>query len=359
MTRLPLAPGSLIHGEPRQCSGVITGGRCRFLRRGLLVWLLLGATGLAGCDSGTRAGTPPAELPVVEVLEPKAIPAGTLTLPNESQSIKFAIIGDSGRGSAQQKAVAAQMDAFRQRFDYRFVLMAGDNIYEGPASPEDYRVKFEEPYAALLEGGVTFFAVLGNHDDPLQVNYKPFNMNGHRYYTFTPPADLIARLATRVRFFALDSTYLEFEQLGWLTRELSRSNAEWKIALLHYPLYSSGRYGLRARQQRFALESRFVDGGIDAVFSGHEHFYERSELQNGILYFVSGGAGSLREGDARPSPSIARSYDRDYHFMLIEIADETLSFQAINSKGETVDAGTLRHVKKKTSGTTEDSSGPH
>ena len=56
MTRLPLAPGSLIHGEPRQCSGVITGGRCRFLRRGLLVWLLIGATGLAGCDSGARAG---------------------------------------------------------------------------------------------------------------------------------------------------------------------------------------------------------------------------------------------------------------------------------------------------------------
>ena len=126
--------------------------------------------------------------------------------PTKSRSIKFAIIGDSGRGSAEQHAVAAQMVAYRQRFDYRFVLMAGDNIYEGPATADDYRLKFEEPYKLLLDAGVRFFAVLGNHDDPQQIHYGPFNMDGHRYYTFTPPVDLITRLDTRVRFFALDST---------------------------------------------------------------------------------------------------------------------------------------------------------
>jgi 3',5'-cyclic AMP phosphodiesterase CpdA len=243
-------------------------------------------------------------------------------------------------------------------FDYRFVLMAGDNIYEGPASAEDYRLKFEEPYAQLLADKVAFFAVLGNHDDPRQVHYAPFNMNGHRYYTFTPPLDLLTRLSTRARFFALDSTHLDFEQLGWLTRELGRSSAEWKIVLLHYPLYSSGRYGLRARQQRLALESRFIDGSVDVVFSGHEHFYERSQLQSGILYFITGAAGSLRPGDARPSSQMARSYDRDYHFMLIEIVDDVLSFQAINSSGETVDAGSLRRVKAATVPTIEDSAVP-
>ena len=61
-------------------------------------------------------------------------PANSSTLPNADRSIKFAIIGDSGRGSKEQHEVAAQMDAYRQRFDYKFVLMAGDNIYEGPAT---------------------------------------------------------------------------------------------------------------------------------------------------------------------------------------------------------------------------------
>jgi len=285
---------------------------------------------------------------LVDARDLKAVAPDTVALPNEDRSIKFAVIGDSGRGSTEQHEVAAQMAAFRQRFDYRFVLMAGDNIYEGPATAEDYRLKFEEPYKALLKAGVQFYAALGNHDDPRQVDYQPFNMRGRRYYSFTPPVDLITRLDTRVRFFALDSTYLDGEQMRWLNRELDQSNAEWKIALLHHPLYTSGRYGLAARGIRFALESAFLSGGVDVVFSGHEHIYNRSELQEGILYFVSGGAGSLRAGDAKRSPQIAKSFDTDYHFMLIEVTDQGLFFQAIDRKGNTVDAGALHQAGKTT-----------
>ncbi len=317
------------------------------LRFALLLLSLL----LSGCGDALTHGRDGA--PVVEAAKTGDIPLDTLVLPNEGRSIKFAIIGDSGRGSVEQHEVAARMVAYRQRFDYRFVLMAGDNIYEGPATPEDYRLKFAEPYQLLLEAGVKFFAVLGNHDDPQQINYGPFNMDGDRYYTFTPPVDLITRLNTRVRFFALDSTALDGEQMQWLERELHESDAEWKIALLHYPLYTSGRYALAARGHRFALESAFVDGGINVVFSGHEHFYQRSQLQKNILYFVTGGAGSLRAGDAKLSAAIAKSYDSDYHFMLAEITDEGFFFQAINRKGETVDAGSLKRPKADTTaGTT-------
>ena len=308
----------------------------------LLGFCLVGSTLLlVGCGN---AVTQARDTPNI-VQERPGVPPGALALPNDHRSIKFAVIGDSGRGTPEQHAVAAQMEAYRQRFDYDFVLMAGDNIYEGPVTPEDYRLKFEEPYQSLLDAGVKFYAVLGNHDTPEQVHYKPFNMDGHRYYTFTPPVDLISALDTRVRFFAIDSTRLDREQLEWLRHELEHSTAEWKIALMHYPLYSSGRYTLRARRQRFALEPTFVAGGIDVSFSGHEHIYQRSRLQNGILHFISGGAGSVRVGDARPSAEVAKSYDRDYHFMLVEISDDTLFFQAINRKGETVDAGSLRQPK--------------
>ena len=270
------------------------------------------------------------------------IASNQLALPNNDRSIKFAIIGDSGRGDRPQHEVAAQMVAYRQRFDYKFVLMAGDNIYEGPATGEDYRLKFEEPYQPLLDAGVKFYAALGNHDDTNQIFYKPFNMDGHRYYTFVPPVDPITRWDTRVRFFALDSTYLSFEQIRWFEKEVTESRAEWKIAFLHHPLYTSGRYTLAARGIRLALESAFVNGGVDVVFSGHEHLYERAELQRGIPYFITGGAGSLRAGDAAPSPVVARSYDQDYHFMLAEISDDGFFFQAINRLGVTVDAGSLR-----------------
>ena len=286
----------------------------------------------------------------IEVIQPASVARDALALPNDSRSIKFAVIGDSGRGSKEQIEVAAKMEAYRQHFDYQFVLMVGDNIYEGPASADDYRLKFEEPYQALLAAGVKFYAALGNHDDTNQIYYKPFNMNGHRYYTFVPPVNPMTRWDTRVRFFALDSTYIDREQSRWLEKETTDSRAEWKIAYLHHPLYTSGRYTLAARGIRFALESSLVNGGVNVVFSGHEHIYERAEMQKGILYFISGGAGSLREGDAGKSPLIARGYDEDYHFMLVEISDEGFFFQAINRLGVTVDAGSL---KRPTAGTTD------
>jgi predicted phosphodiesterase len=310
-----------------------------------LVLLVLWIGAVGGCRDQAIDRAAPV---VLEVDAFDQLPAGTLTLPNQDGSVKFAVIGDSGRGTPEQHAVAAQMAAFRQQFDFRFVLMAGDNIYEGPATPADYAVKFEAPYQALLDAGVRFFAVLGNHDDPRQVDYAPFHMNGRRYYTFTPPVPVLTRLQTRVRFFALDSLNLDREQLAWLDRELARSTAEWHVALMHYPMYTSGRYGLQARRQRFSLESSFIAGGIDVAFSGHEHFYQRSTIQNGILHFITGGAGSLRTGDAQPSPQVERSYDRDYSFMLVEISDAGIAFQAINRLGRTVDAGSLRRLELRT-----------
>jgi predicted phosphodiesterase len=305
-------------------------------------FLLCFALASAACGtSWIERASEAREQPRLEALDVSTLAAGTLTLPNEERSIKFAVIGDSGRGWQPQHDVAAQMAAFRERFKFEFVLMAGDNIYEGPASADDYRIKFEEPYKSLLDAGVKFYAVLGNHDDPKQVFYQPFNMDGDRYYTFTPPVDPITRWDTRVRFFALDSTNIDGEQMKWFEHEVTESRAEWKIALLHHPLYTPGRYALSSRAHRFALESAFVNGGIDVVFSGHEHLYSRSEPQQGVLYFISGAGGSLREGDATRSNAIAKAYDNDFLFMLIEIADEGFHFQAITRTGITVDAGSL------------------
>jgi predicted phosphodiesterase len=280
-------------------------------------------------------------VPVVRAIDAATVSAGRLVLPNRTTSVKFAVIGDSGRGTRPQHEVAAQMLAFHQRFPYTFVLMLGDNIYEGPATREDYQKKFEQPYRALLDQGIKFYAVLGNHDDPRQVGYPLFNMDGERYYSFSPPEDLLAKIVTRVEFFALDSTNLDRVQLRWLQERLGASRATWKVCVFHHPLYTSGRYRTSSRWHRVILEPLLVEYGVDVAFSGHEHIYQRMRLRRGIQYFVSGGAGSLRRGDGTPSSIVARSFDTDYHFMLIEIDGRELHFQAISRTGRTVDAGTL------------------
>lgn len=311
----------------------------------------------AACDgpSSRRTGQEAAEIREVRTLEANNGRDG-LVLPNRLGSVKFAVIGDSGRGNQAQYEIASRMAAFRAHFRFAFVLMNGDNIYEGPANAADYREKFEKPYKELLDDGVKFFATLGNHDDPRQVDYAPFNMNGHRYYTFGPPEDPLARLLTSVRFFAIDTVTLDRQQMRWLEQQLRESDADWKICFFHHPMYTSGRYRRASAAFRVALEPLFTRYGVDAVFAGHEHFYMRSTLQQGIQYFVSGGAASLRHGDSAPAPFVARAFDTDYHFMLVEIERDVLSFQAVSRTGDTIDAGALHRHRVLTS-SIEDTAG--
>lgn len=276
----------------------------------------------------------------VRVLAPAPAP-GELVLPVREGSVRFAVIGDSGRGDQAQHEVARQMIAWRAKFPFDFVVMLGDNIYP-PNTEDDYTTKFEEPYRALLDAGVTFHAAIGNHDPPAEIDYPGFNMNGHRYYTFRRNERRLGGLAgAGVRFFVLDSRSLDPEQLAWLQQQLKQSETAWKICYFHHPIYTSGRYSAGARVLRLAMEPIFVEGDVDVVLTGHEHFYERLQPQHGVSYFISGGAGSLRKGDIRPSPLTARGFDTDFHFMLMEISGDSLYFQAISRTGQTIDAGQI------------------
>jgi predicted phosphodiesterase len=253
-------------------------------------------------------------------------------LPNKSDSVKFAIIGDSGTGSPSQYNVAKQLIASRARFPYELVLMMGDNLYSG-SGEKDYRKKFEVPYKPLLDSGVKFYATLGNHDNANEKFYKPFNMNGERFYTFKPKPG--------VRFFSLDSNYMDKSQLDWLEKEFAASGSDWKIAFFHHPLYSSGGTHGSDVKLREQLEPLFRKHGVDAVFSGHEHFYERLKPQKGIYYFTSGGAAKLRKGDVEKTDLTAKAFDTGYHFMLVELGKEVLNFEVITDQGKVVDSGAL------------------
>ena len=261
-----------------------------------------------------------------------ALPAQELRLPLKDGSLKFAVIGDSGTGAPAQYKVAEQLIASRAKFPYEFVLMLGDNLYSG-SGQKDYQKKFELPYKPLLDSGMKFYAALGNHDNTNEKLYKPFNMNGERFYTFRPKPG--------VRFFALDSNYMDKSQLDWLEKELAASGSDWKIAFFHHPLYSSGGTHGSDTKLREELEPLFLKYGVDAVFSGHEHFYERIKPQKGIYYFISGGAGKLRDGDVEKTNLTAKAFDSGYHFMLVELGKNVLNFQVISDQGKVVDSGPL------------------
>ena len=166
------------------------------------------------------------------------------------------MIGDSGTGQRAQYEVAQKMTEYQAEFPFTFVTMLGDNIY-GSKTPADFEVKFEQPYKRLLEAGVKFYASLGNHDDPNERYYRNFNMGGQRYYTFSKG---------NAQFFALDSNYMDPQQVQWLETQLGRSNSAWKICYFHHPLYSDGRYHGPDTDLRSLLGPLFLKYGVNAVF---------------------------------------------------------------------------------------------
>ncbi len=277
----------------------------------------------------------------IALLLAAATPANTvrtqeLQLPTKPGSVKFAVIGDTGTGDSRQIAVAQALTAVREKFPFEFVLMLGDNLYGGD-SPGDYERKFERPYKALLDAGAKFYAALGNHDNPNERFYKPFNMGGERYYTFKPGK-------TSVRFFALDSNYVDEKQLDWIDKELAASGSDWKICFFHHPLYSSGDTHGSADLQRERLEPIFLKHGVNVVLAGHEHFYERIKPQKGIAYFIVGNSAKLRRGDLLKSDLTAKGWDQGYAYMLMEIVGDDLFFQTLTETGRTIDTGSIHRV---------------
>jgi len=262
-----------------------------------------------------------------------ATPDRIVTLPMREGSLRMGVFGDAGRGTKDQYDLGTLMAEYQQKFPFDMVLLTGDNIY-GPDSPQDMKNKFELPYKSLLDRGVKFYGSLGNHDTANQRFYALFNMNGEEYYRIE---------RNGVSMYALNSNYLDKKQLDWFTAQLAKDPNQWRVAFFHHPPYSSGgRHGSDEDVQKI-LHPLFVANGIDVVFTGHDHFYERVKPQDGITYFVAGAAGKIRKGDLKDRSTItAKGFDSDLSFMIVEFTGDEMHFQAISKAGQTVDSGVVK-----------------
>jgi hypothetical protein len=264
---------------------------------------------------------------------PSADTAPAVKLPLRNGSVRFAVIGDNGTGEQPEIDVAGQMERFREVVKYDFVVMDGDNIYGGHKA-SDFQRKFEQPYKPLLDAGVKFYASLGNHDDPdVEINYKLYNMGGKRYYSFKKGD---------VEFFALDSNYMDPQQLSWIDSQLKNSSAKWKICFFHHPMFTAATFHGPDLDLRKQLMPLFIQDGVNLVLSGHEHVYERVKPQGGVYLFVLGNSGELRYHNIRPNNDVDQvGFDTDRDFMMVEISGDQLYFQTISRTGATIDSGEL------------------
>ncbi|HST10258.1 MAG TPA: metallophosphoesterase [Terriglobales bacterium] len=296
---------------------------------------VLVATLSLGCMDCSHA--PQATGPAT-VQESQSLATGLTQLPNAKDSFKFVVLGDFGDGTQRQYDLAQEMARTHEKFPFETVITVGDNLY-GRQRASDFQNKFEIPYKPLLDAGVKFYASLGNHDIREQPSYKLFNMNGKLFYSFKAPQQ-------SVRFFFLDSNYMSPEQVAWIGTEMKGAGENWKFAVFHHPLYSSGgRHGSDV-QLRKKIEPLLIENNVSVVFSGHDHFYERIKPQNGIIYFVCGSGGELAIGDIRPNTGLTeKGFDRACTFMAVEIVGDKMYFNAIMTGGGVVDSGIIERGK--------------
>ncbi|MEE9166606.1 MAG: metallophosphoesterase [Candidatus Neomarinimicrobiota bacterium] len=262
------------------------------------------------------------------------------SLIRSEKSVRFAVIGDYGSASRSEQDVAELVKSWRPDF----IITTGDNNYpSGDAFTIDanigqYYHAYIFPYlGGYGEGADTnrFFPSLGTHDYYCYECPQPyldyFELPGNeRYYDFTwGPAHFFAVNSNEFEPDGTDSTSV---QALWLKEQLSSSIKNFRFVYVHHAPYSSGPHG-----STFRMRWPYRKWGVDAVFSGHDHVYERIKQDN-VLYLVNGLGGDSRYAFPDSIEGSEFRYSHDFGAMLVEVSPKSAVFRFINRNGEVIDA---------------------
>jgi len=259
---------------------------------------------------------------------------------------RFAAIGDYGFSGPAEKAVADLVKSWNPEF----IITLGDNNYDlGDSTTIDQNIgQYYHTYIYKYKGHYgpsastnRFFPSLGNHD------YYTRNGEAYRdYFTLPGNGRYYDFVRGNVHFFALDSDEAEpdgitatSKQAQWLQAKLASSTARWKVVYMHHAPYSSGQHGNTKE-----LQWPFRKWGASVVLAGHDHDYERLQVE-GLPYFVNGLGGRSIYG-IRPQrvPESQFGYQGDYGAMLIDASPDSLMLQFFTRRHVLIDSYVLHTV---------------
>jgi hypothetical protein len=257
----------------------------------------------------------------------------------------FLVFGDSGRASRVQFRLAGEMARLKPVPD--LLVHTGDMVYPDGARVR-YPDRFFAPYRELL-ARVAFWPCLGNHDvtkdGRAEAYAEVFDVPTNGPAGATPRHNYWFDYAS-ARFVVIDSNFETASDalLGqtiapWVVQTFSAPGPRWRFVVLHHPPFSAGKYAPDERLQR-TLVPAFEQVGVDVVFCGHDHNYQRFQPlrggvatpaeEGGVVYVVTGAGGArlydLRPRDQRP-PTLAFAADQLHSFTQATIEDDTLTLR--------------------------------
>jgi hypothetical protein len=272
--------------------------------------------------------------------------ASSKAITETTKKTTFAVIGDYGSRNSDELAVANLVKSLHPGF----IITVGDNYQ--PRSSLTHRQLVESIsyfeicvgayYDEYLRDG-NFYPTIGNHDREHARDYgfiyyttyfnNPSQSSGNeRYYDF---------VRGPVHFYSLNSNTNEPDgtkkgsiQHTWFKNQISKSTSTWNIVYFHHSPYTSNE-----NEGIAPIRWKFEDYGVDAVLSGHNHYYERL-IVNGIPYFVNGaGGGHLSDFGVIDERSIARV--KQHGAMKVTANQTSINFKFINVYGKVLDEYTI------------------
>jgi hypothetical protein len=266
------------------------------------------------------------------------------------QAYRFAVFGDVGVNGAAQKTIAYRAHALAPDL----VAIAGDIVY-GLGRMSEYRTNFFPIYnadradslvGAPLTRSIPFVGAFGNHDAGYydRIDRSPDNFAYFAYWSMPLNGPFRTALATNTPTMRGDSALIRpllsamrgrYPQMAnysfdygnshwtvidgnvymdwtdarlrnWLARDIAdatRRGVVWKFVLFHQPGFNSSRAHFTEQQMRLPADI-FEQQGVDIVFTGHVHNYQRS-FPLRFLLNLDGDPKLARDGKLHPP----RDYD--------------------------------------------------
>lgn len=291
---------------------------------------------LRGLEPGTTYvyavgdGTPEGE---TELAEFTTAPAGVAPF-------SFTYMGDAQNGLHRWGTLLR--NAFRERPDAAFYIMAGDLVNRG-AERDDWDCLFEN--AAGIYDRRQLVPVIGNHE--CQGGHPTLYLKQFTLLTNGPPAlepeRVYAFEYSNALFLILDSNLKPELQTAWLEEQLSRTKATWKFVVYHHPAYSSAvnRDNKDLREKWAPLFDKYH---VDMALQGHDHAYLRTypmknerraaSPKEGTVYIVSVSGTKMYEQEQRDYTEFGLTNVATYQILDIQISGDRLVYRAYDIDGK-------------------------
>ncbi|PWB53437.1 MAG: hypothetical protein C3F06_06345 [Candidatus Methanoperedenaceae archaeon] len=266
------------------------------------------------------------------------------TAPDANASFRIAVYGDTRLDFSNSTDASKHSTVVKQiiNHDPEMVIHVGDFALNGKCYNE-WVPQFFSPVEPLLHN-ISFFTAIGNHEvqnfacpDSKILLYDYF-FPEKLGYSFTYGSARFIGLQVENEKYNINK---KFAQLDWLYKELNSSEylaARWHFVFLHSSIYTNDINHTNNLKVINQLVPLFQAKGVNMVFSGHSHTYERSS-KDGIYYIVTGGGGAdiSRFRDNTSYNPFSQVRVLDFNHVILDIAPESVKMNAWYNNGSVLD----------------------